>query len=222
MTSDTSTSTGSHRHRAGLEYPEPTRYLPLARTIRFKEPEGGKSRADDTAKGDWRTKSGFRSTDKSEGHGGGTSSGHGRTRPRDESPRDERASSRARDRSRSRSPSPRGRRARDRSRSPSPERRRKPRKAKRSPSPSPEVKGKKAPPKSKGRASRDKSESGSDSDSWDEELGGSRTSKLACFANMFDKNKGGCTDKNCAYSHRKSVVDKWKEENKGKRGKSKK
>ena len=49
---------------------------------------------------------------------------------------------------------------------------------------------------------------------------GSPTSRLACYAYMFDKN--GCTKDDCEYSHKDSIIKKYKADKKAEAKKKKK
>ena len=55
---------------------------------------------------------------------------------------------------------------------------------------------------------RRSSQAGGSSDtSWDSDFGGSRTSVMPCFAEA--KKKGGCTRKDCEWSHRPRIIKKF-------------
>jgi hypothetical protein len=71
--------------------------------------------------------------------------------------------------------------------------------------------------KSKAKESSDDSDSSGD-DSDDSARGGSANSILPCYPFMFDKK--GCRSKDCEYSHRASVIKKYKEEKKKKKAKA--
>ena len=56
--------------------------------------------------------------------------------------------------------------------------------------------------------------------SYDEERGGSKTSKFACYAFMFDKK--GCDKEKCQYSHKRRVIKEYKAEQAAKKAKEEK
>ena len=74
--------------------------------------------------------------------------------------------------------------------------------------------------KTERRKRKDSSDESNDSgsDSGDSARGGSFISKLPCYGFMFDKK--GCRAKDCEYSHRREVIQKYKDDRK--KGKSKK